>query len=496
MAVRPELSLNVPTFELPNPLAQMAQVTQIQNALQQQRMGDIQMQNALRQQQRAQGLEKIMSGFAPEAKTEEVASALQRGGYFNEAQTLIKSRAELEKERRQAEEARLKGMISQADIFGRVMGALTKDSTQEDYNFALSRLKNILTPEDVAKLGETFDYNRVRQFVDMTMSHKDRLEAALKERTTAATEATAAAAGRRATAAEKQAMTAADEAAWKRANPGFDIQETATGFVKVNKRTGETTPLTMEGGAIGEAPVQLQPAPKGSRPQLLQLQDEQRMLEARGEGDTPRAREIRDQIRAMTSKGAPELSPKDIQAREAKYPQATLALRTFTEKTDDLIKDIKTLQRHAGLEGITGVVYGRTPSVTAESRAAQALLEKIMARGGFQELQNLRNSSPTGGALGQVSNQENAFLRQAFGALNTVQDTKDFRKALGQVIQELEGSKSRLSDAYDLTYEYRKQQNQDEGGLRSGTKRSTAPTSTVPSGGTTLKFDASGKLIE
>lgn len=205
MAVRPELSLNVPTFELPNPLAQMAQVTQIQNALQQQRMGDIQMQNALREQQRKQGLERLMSGFAPEAKTEDVASALQRGGYFNEAQTLIKSRAELENQRRQAKEAEYKGMISQADLFGRVMGVLKKDSTQEDYNFALNRLKNILTPEDVAQLGETFDYNRVQRFVDMTMSHRDRLEAALKERTTVATE-------KKAEAAASQAQTAAQKA--------------------------------------------------------------------------------------------------------------------------------------------------------------------------------------------------------------------------------------------------------------------------------------------
>lgn len=204
MPINPALALQVKGFELPDPMAQMAQVTQIQNALQQQRMGDIQMQNALREQQRKQGLEKIMSGFAPDAKIEDVAPALQRGGYFVEAQTLIKSRAELENQRRQAKEAEYKGMISEADIFGRVMGVLKKDSTQEDYNFALNRLKNILKPEDVAQLGETFDYNRVRQFVDMTMSHRDRLEAALKERTTVATETKAqAAASQAATAAAK-----------------------------------------------------------------------------------------------------------------------------------------------------------------------------------------------------------------------------------------------------------------------------------------------------
>jgi hypothetical protein len=226
MPINPALALQVKGLELPDPMAQMAQVTQIQNALQQQRMGDIQMQNALREQQRKQGLERLMSGFAPEAKTEDVASALQRGGYFNEAQTLIKSRAELEKERRQAKEAEYKGMISQADLFGRVMGVLKKDSTQEDYNFALNRLKNILKPEDVAQLGETFDYNRVRQFVDMTMSHRDRLEAALKERTTVATE-------KKAEAAASQAQTAAQKA--QRDRVPMSVQE----FEAYNRMTPE-----------------------------------------------------------------------------------------------------------------------------------------------------------------------------------------------------------------------------------------------------------------
>ena len=204
MPINPALALQVKGLELPDPMAQMAQVTQIQNALQQQRMGDIQMQNALRQQQRAQGLEKIMSGFAPEAKTEEVASALQRGGYFNEAQTLIKSRAELEKERRQAEEARLKGMISQADIVGRVLGA-AKD--QDSFDFAVRRLSDqgIFKPADVQFLGPTYDPARVKQILDTTLSQKDRLEAAFKERTTVATE-------KKAEAAVSQAATAAQKA--------------------------------------------------------------------------------------------------------------------------------------------------------------------------------------------------------------------------------------------------------------------------------------------
>ena len=204
MAVRPELSLNVPTFELPNPLAQMAQVTQIQNALQQQRMGDIQMQNALREQRRKGEFERILGGFAPDAKVTDIAPALVRGGYLTEARTLMQSDAQLEETRRKAKEAEYKGMISQADLVGRVLGA-AKD--QDSFDFAVRKLseQGIFKPADVQFLGATYDPARVKQILDTTISQKDRLEAAFKERTTAATET-------KAEAATSQAQTAAQKA--------------------------------------------------------------------------------------------------------------------------------------------------------------------------------------------------------------------------------------------------------------------------------------------
>jgi hypothetical protein len=74
-----------------------------------------------------------------------------------------------------------------------------------------------------------------------------------------------------------------------------------------------------------------------------------------------------------------------------------------------------------------------------------------------------------------VSNTENQFLRQAFGTLDPVQDTKDFKRGVDQVIRELEGSKSRVRDAYDLTYEYRAgQAPAAPSESRSATRRGTA----------------------
>ncbi len=78
-----------------------------------------------------------------------------------------------------------------------------------------------------------------------------------------------------------------------------------------------------------------------------------------------------------------------------------------------------------------------------------------MARGGFAELAAMRQASPTGGALGNISNQEVKYLRDAFGALDTVQDTDTFKQKIDDVIAQLTTSKRNVREEYDNTYEYR-----------------------------------------
>jgi hypothetical protein len=153
--------------------------------------------------------------------------------------------------------------------------------------------------------------------------------------------------------------------------------------------------------------------------------------------------------------GAAPLSAKERQTREATYPKATLALKSFESEANSFTKDLMTLASHPGLSGITGVIYGRTPSLTKDAREAQALYDKIAAKGGFQALQNLRQSSPTGGALGNVSNQEGRQLQQSFAAIDRTQDASSVKNALLRAAEETAGSVNRVKEAYDLTYEYR-----------------------------------------
>ena len=190
MPLQPNIALQVQGLQLPDPLAQSGRVAQIQNALQQQRMGEMQIQNALREQRRKGELEKILGGFGPEAKAADISPALVRGGFLTEARTLMQSEAQLEETRRKAQEAEYKGMISKADIVNRVLGA-ARD--QDSFDFTVKKLseQGIFTPADVQFLGPTYDPTRVKQILDTTMSQKDRLEAALKERATAATESQA-----------------------------------------------------------------------------------------------------------------------------------------------------------------------------------------------------------------------------------------------------------------------------------------------------------------
>jgi hypothetical protein len=147
-----------------------------------------------------------------------------------------------------------------------------------------------------------------------------------------------------------------------------------------------------------------------------------------------------------------ELSPKDKQKREAEYPKATTGLKQFNTSSAELEKDLATLRDHPGLSSITGIAAGRIPGLTADGRAAEALYDKIQARGGFSELSNLKTA---GGTLGQVSNAEGQFLRSAFAAIDRRQNASDVKKSINDAIQKVESARTNLGSAYDLTYEYR-----------------------------------------
>jgi len=150
-----------------------------------------------------------------------------------------------------------------------------------------------------------------------------------------------------------------------------------------------------------------------------------------------------------------KLDARELAKREAAYPQATTSVKSVEGNTDALITKLKTLRDHPGLSGMTGLIAGRTWNITGPAREAQALYKQIMATGQFGVLQALRESSKTGGALGNVSDTEGKALRDSFGALDQTQDTPSFQKGIDAAITDLERTKRTVREGYDTTYEYK-----------------------------------------
>jgi hypothetical protein len=251
------------------------------------------------------------------------------------------------------------------------------------------------------------------------------------------------------------------------------------GILDAKERLAETKPInvqTEQGGTIGFwtiDPLTGKRTPMGETPRTespdAQLAATSRLEAARIAANTrqdnqppvavldPATGEAKFVSRADAIGKTPanmgvELSPKDKQKREAAYPTATTAVKQFDATSTELEKDLGKLRDHPGLSSITGIAAGRLPGLTADGRAAQALFDKIQARGGFSELANLKSA---GGTLGQVSNAEGQFLRAAFAAIDRRQNAGDVQNAIDDAIEKVRTSRKNIRDQYDLTYEYR-----------------------------------------
>ena len=150
------------------------------------------------------------------------------------------------------------------------------------------------------------------------------------------------------------------------------------------------------------------------------------------------------------------LPVKELQKREAIYPQATLAKETTEQSIDKLIGNLTSLKNHKGLSGITGLVYGRTPNLTGPARDAQALLDNIMSSGQISVMQALKQASATGSTgFGQLSEKEGEVLRNSLAAINQVQNTNDFQKGIDGWIEQLRQTKGNVQNAYKAEYSYK-----------------------------------------
>lgn len=393
MAGNPAIAMGVRGIELADPLAQYGKIAAIQGAQQQNALAQMQMQQAQREVEQQNRLREFIPTMTAENRN-------QLLGYGTAGRQVYESLLKGEKESREAEKAA-------ADIAATRMkearNLLPSVSSPEAYaNWRSHTLQNLpglanvipeqYSPEAVRGLMLEADKALEQHFVSQNLGGTTRVVTMPKYGQGPA----------RTIEGTEARMTMAPGEAERIRNEGLRIKQ--------------------EGQRIG--------------------------LEGR------RVAVLEDRAKDAGVPGM-QLSKKELQSREAAFPKATTAIKSFEADADELISDLERLKNHPGLSNITGVIAGRTPSLTAQGRAAQALYDKIIAKGGFQSLQDVRNASPTGGALGSISNQEGQQLKSAFSEIDQKMDAPDVRGAIDRTIQKVQGSKNRVREGYDLTYEYR-----------------------------------------
>ncbi len=136
----------------------------------------------------------------------------------------------------------------------------------------------------------------------------------------------------------------------------------------------------------------------------------------------------------------------------------TQMLENSQAELDRLQREAARLKDHPGLAKSTGLmsvvpgVGGLATIPGTDVANFKAGLETLKSQAGLSVLQNMRNNSKTGGALGQVSDFENRLLQANLGSLNAAQSEDEFKAALDKIINYTDEAKGRLRNAYNLKH--------------------------------------------
>ena len=131
----------------------------------------------------------------------------------------------------------------------------------------------------------------------------------------------------------------------------------------------------------------------------------------------------------------------DWTTTEAKYHSMDAQWTTLESALDTAISDVSAVT--AGPVGAGGSgVWGSPQYDYAE------VLKTIKANIGFDRLQQMRDASPTGGALGQVSEMENKLLQATQGSLEQGQSPARLKSNLLSILRNLKALRAQKQKAY------------------------------------------------
>lgn len=133
-------------------------------------------------------------------------------------------------------------------------------------------------------------------------------------------------------------------------------------------------------------------------------------------------------------------------------PKATNAANAAKSRFDNNIGIIDEIEPK--IDALTAGFAGSMLSTIkgSEAKDISRALDTIKANIGFNELNEMRQNSPTGGALGNVTERELQFLQSVVASLEQDQSPEQLKKNLGRVKKAMTESWGRVSDAYEDEY--------------------------------------------
>jgi hypothetical protein len=137
--------------------------------------------------------------------------------------------------------------------------------------------------------------------------------------------------------------------------------------------------------------------------------------------------------------------------KEEAFPKAQSSIRSLESQwtvVDDSID--KALEQVGPFTAGPGSILGGVPGT--EAKDLQNTLNTIKANIGFDKLQSMRDNSPTGGALGQVSEFENRLLQSVQGSLEPDQSPTQLKVNLQRVKRDLAALRAERAKAFQQDY--------------------------------------------
>jgi len=137
-----------------------------------------------------------------------------------------------------------------------------------------------------------------------------------------------------------------------------------------------------------------------------------------------------------------ELSQQRQVKAAAGEEKVALAAAASIQNITDTSALVGRLLTHPGFSDAVGPQSAFPTIPGTESADFEALIETTRARLGFEELAKMRAASPTGGALGQVTEKELSFLQSAVQNLSIGQSEKQLKENLNLIIASLDRLKA------------------------------------------------------